>query len=93
MYHQIQLVGRSALPPAHDNSEPPRLNLQVQLDDNLKAHVLQPDGTYEKIDRRGKAPVGAQDTFCREAEAAVREAEESADPVNTRVFVPVESDD
>ena len=67
--------------------------LQVQLDDNLKAHVLQPDGTYEKIDRRGKAPVGAQDTFCREAEAAVREAEESADPVNTRVFVPVESDD
>ena len=65
--------------------------LQVQLDDNLKAHVLQPDGTYQKIDRRGKVPVGAQDTFCREAVEIVRNYHRSQDPVNTRVFVPAES--
>ena len=65
--------------------------LQVQLDDNLKAHVLQPDGTYQKIDRRGKVPVGAQDTFCREAVEIVKNYHHSQDPVNTRVFVPAES--
>lgn len=25
--------------------------LKIQLADNVKAHILQPDGTYEKIDR------------------------------------------
>ncbi len=65
--------------------------LEVQLEDNLKAHVLKPDGSYEKIDRRGKAPVGAQDTFCGEAAAAVKAHQALQDPVNTRVFVPVES--
>ena len=28
--------------------------LEVQLADNVKAHVLQPDGSYEKMDLRGK---------------------------------------
>ncbi len=65
--------------------------LEVQLEDNLKAHVLKPDGSYEKIDRRGKEPVGAQDTFCGEAKAAVKAHQAMQDPVNTRVFVPVES--
>ena len=67
--------------------------LQVQLDDNLKAHVLQPDGTYQKIDRRGKLPVGAQDTFCRQAVEAARTAHESLDPLVTRVFIPAEPRD
>jgi polyphosphate kinase len=66
--------------------------LQVQLDDNLKAHVLQPDGSYQKIDRRGKAPVGAQATFCREAVEAVQNLQEDREPVNVRVFTPVESE-
>ncbi len=65
--------------------------LEVQLEDNLKAHVLQPDGSYVKVDRRGKMPLGAQDTFCGEAVAAARAVEARQDPVNTRVFVPVES--
>ena len=65
--------------------------LQVQLDDNLKAHVPQSDGTYQKIDRRGKMPVGAQDTFCREAVEAVKTVHENFDPVKTRVFIPAES--
>lgn len=67
--------------------------LKVQLNDNLKAHVLQPDGTYQKIDRRGKLPVGAQDTFCREAVEAAETAHESLDPMVTRVFIPAEPRD
>lgn len=65
--------------------------LQVQLDDNLKAHILMPDGTYQKIDRRGKISVGAQDTFCQEAVKTVKTIHESYNPVNTRVFIPIEN--
>ena len=65
--------------------------LEVQLHDNLKAHVLGADGIYQKIDRRGKPSVGAQDTFCQEAVKTVKDIREGLDPVNTRVFIPVES--
>ncbi len=68
--------------------------LKVQLEDNVKAHVLQPDGTYEKIDKRGKALVNAQEQFCQEAIAMAKEAEAAAaghDVRNTRVFVPAEA--
>ena len=64
--------------------------LRVQLDDNVKAHVLQPDGTYEKIDKRGKVLVAAQEQFCQEAIAMAREASSGPDVHNTRVFVPAE---
>ena len=45
--------------------------LDVEFEDNVKAHVLQPDGTYEKIDKRGKMLVNSQEIFCREAEHLV----------------------
>ena len=67
--------------------------LQVQLEDNVKAHVLQPDGTYEKIDKRGKVLVCAQEQFCEEAIAMAKKAAEEAghDVHNTRVVVPAEA--
>jgi len=65
--------------------------LRVQLEDNVKAHVLQPDGSYEKIDKRGKVLVAAQEQFCREADEAARIQTESSDIHDTRVFVPVEA--
>lgn len=65
--------------------------LKVQLDDNVKAHVLQPDGTYDKIDKRGKVLVAAQEQFCREAEEAVRQQTEGLSIHDTRVFVPAEA--
>ena len=67
--------------------------LQVQLEDNVKAHVLQPDGTYEKIDKRGKVLVCAQEQFCEEAIAMAKKAAEEAGHYvhNTRVFVPAEA--
>ena len=65
--------------------------LKVQLEDNVKAHILMPDGSYEKIDKRGKVLVNAQETFCEEAVQAVKEELDKIDPVSSRVFVPVES--
>ncbi len=56
--------------------------LDLQLADNQKAHLLQPDdvidkekgspvdiygGIYKKVERRGKAPVSSQIQFCKEA--------------------------
>ena len=57
--------------------------LDMQLRDTMKAHVMMPDGSYEKVDRRGKQLLCAQDEFVREAKAAV------ADPkgvTHERVF-------
>ncbi|MEG0688783.1 MAG: polyphosphate kinase 1, partial [Hungatella sp.] len=65
--------------------------LQVQLEDNVKAHILQPDGSYEKIDKRGKVLVNAQEVFCEEAILAVQEELNKQDPVSKRIFVPIES--
>ena len=64
--------------------------LKVQLADNVKAHILQPDGTYEKIDKRGKVLVTAQEQFCEEAVAMAKAATARDDVHNTRVFVPSE---
>ncbi|MBE5868531.1 MAG: RNA degradosome polyphosphate kinase [Lachnospiraceae bacterium] len=59
--------------------------LEVQLKDTLKAHVLQPDGIYEKVDRRGKEAICAQEVFCQEAREAVDKKKEEA---GRRVFIP-----
>ena len=65
--------------------------LEVQLADNVKAHVLQPDGSYEKVDLRGKQKICSQDQFCEEAAAAVRRKLEEQEPRDRRVFIPAES--
>lgn len=61
--------------------------LDVQLSDNTKAHLLQPDGSYMKPDRRGKAPICAQDFFCKEA---IERNKKSDDTKEYRVFIPAE---
>ncbi len=61
--------------------------LKVQMTDNIKRRLLLPDGSYEKIDRRGKTPLSAQDYFCQEA---TRRASLSKDPMDSRVFIPAE---
>ena len=42
--------------------------LKTELKDNVKAHVLEIDGTYQKIDKRGKKLVDSQAIFCEEAD-------------------------
>lgn len=61
--------------------------LDIQLADTLKAHELKPGNTYEKIDKRGKTLLCAQEYFCEEAK---KRAEVTADPALTRVFIPAE---
>lgn len=64
--------------------------LQLQLKDNVKAHILQADGTYEKIDKRGKTLVNSQDLFCQEA---IEEGKMENDIIRKRRFIPEERAD
>ena len=65
--------------------------LEVELEDNVKAHVLQPDGSYEKEDKRGKVLVNSQEQFCQEAVRMAQAGREDDGPELTRVFRPIES--
>jgi len=60
--------------------------LESQLKDNMKAHILQPSGNYEKANRRGQAAYCAQEVFCQEARAMIIAEKESQH--NNRVFIP-----
>ncbi len=59
--------------------------LECQLRDTVKASVLQPDGSYEKADKRGREAFNAQLAFCKEARELAR-AEKNIG--NRRVFIP-----
>ena len=61
--------------------------LEVELMDNVKAHILGQDGEYEKIDKRGKVLFDSQDQFCKEAK--VKKAKDKG-KYKERVFIPVE---
>ena len=61
--------------------------LHSQLGDNRKASVLQGDGTYEKVSRRGRLPYGSQEAFYQEAVSEARDFFEGGGAV-TRTFVP-----
>ena len=58
---------------------------------NVKAHILKTDGSYEKVDKRGKVLVNSQDQFCEEAIQMAKECQDAKDPVAARIFQPIES--
>ena len=62
--------------------------LDLEFRDNVKAHLLQPDGTYVKPDKRGKTQINSQMGFCMEAteKASLHKHEEK----KSRVFIPAE---
>lgn len=61
--------------------------LECQMKDNVKAAILKPDGSYERVNRRGKLRYVSQEAFCQEAMEKAKETE--ADTVrNSRVFEP-----
>ncbi len=62
-----------------------KLILNSQLRDTVKAQVLQPDGTYAKVDKRGKEVFNAQLSFCKAAQAAAKEKSEA---MQKRIFIP-----
>lgn len=61
--------------------------LNTQLEDNVKSHILQSDGEYVKIDKRGKKLVNSQEQFCKEAKKAIPKQKNI---YQERVFVPAE---
>ncbi len=61
--------------------------LNNQLRDTVKAQILQPDGTYEKVDKRGKESFNSQEAFCQEAIQKAKAGQE--EPVTSRrTFIP-----
>ena len=48
---------------------------------------MQPDGSYEKQDLRGKSKLCAQEYFCREAEKRANKKKKTGEKKNT--FTPV----
>ena len=59
--------------------------LEGELKDTVKAHVLKPDGNYDKVDKRGKVIYNSQLEFSLEAKAAAGLGKKAADD---RVFIP-----
>ena len=64
--------------------------LEVLLADNKKAYYLNDKGEYERLDKRGKKLISAQETFCREALKSQKKEEKGK---MDRVFVPVKAVD
>lgn len=77
--------------------------LDVQLEDNVKAQLMQPDGSYERVSELLKRENGAhsdkdymrieaQMVFCKEAQQKAKAVSDDADVHNSRVFVPMKSE-
>lgn len=62
--------------------------LELELADNVKSRIMDENGNYVRIDKRGKEVVNSQLIFCEEAKKYAPK-EEITD--NGRVFIPAES--
>ena len=62
--------------------------LEVQLKDTVRANFLAPDGTYHKLDLRGKDKIDSQQMLIDLADAAVAERHKAIDK---HEFIPEES--
>ena len=63
--------------------------LNIQLADTLKAHIMKPDGNYDKVDKRGKTPLASQEYFCQEA---MERARAMKDKHIEHTFIPMENE-
>ena len=63
--------------------------LNIQLADTLKAHIMKPDGNYDKVDKRGKTPLASQEYFCQEA---MERARAMKDKHIEHTFSPMENE-
>lgn len=62
--------------------------LEVELADTVRANFLQPDGSYKKLDLRGKEKIDSQQKLIELADAAIAERHKNIDK---REFIPEES--
>lgn len=63
--------------------------IKLLLADTVKARVLNPDGKYDRIDKRGKEIICAQAQFAQMAKAAAEKVQK--DVPGSRTFIPKES--
>jgi polyphosphate kinase len=59
--------------------------LEISLADTMQARICQEDGTYHRVDRRGKVALNSQDYFIKWAYDQIKEEKE---PVGQRKFIP-----
>lgn len=59
--------------------------LEGELKDTVKAHILKPDGSYDKVDKRGKIIFNSQLEFALEANRAAKASKKTVDD---RIFIP-----
>lgn len=64
--------------------------LNIQLEDTLKAYIMNSDGLYVKQDLRGRKKVDAQQTFCKNA---LETAKNESNKKGARVFIPQKKDE
>ncbi len=62
--------------------------LRLELEDTVRSHFLQSDGTYHKADLRGKVKLDSQIELCK---VAILSASDKKLRQETRIFVPSES--
>ncbi|MGC8256756.1 RNA degradosome polyphosphate kinase [Leuconostoc mesenteroides subsp. jonggajibkimchii] len=63
---------------------------EIMWADNVKTRVLQPDGSFDKIDRRGLSSVNAQEMFIAESMVKQIELKQQQDRENTqKEFEPI----
>ena len=64
------------------------------VDVDLMAHIMQPDGSYEKQDLRGKVKLDSQMYFAEEARKRSAKPEDADAAIShDRVFIPIEAEE
>jgi len=66
--------------------------LDVELEDNVKASILLPDGRYEKIRRAGSEKKNSQEIFIKEAKAEYESTIKAGKTEDGRTFIPLKGE-
>ena len=66
--------------------------LEVELEDNVKASILLPDDSYEKVKKNNEAKKNSQEIFVKEAKAAYENAIKAGKAEDDRTFIPLKGE-
>ena len=66
--------------------------LDVELEDNVKASILLPDGRYEKIRRAGSEKKNSQEIFIKETKAEYESTIKAGKTEDGRTFIPLKGE-
>jgi len=66
--------------------------LEVELEDNVKASILLPDDSYEKVKKNNEAKKNSQEIFVKEAKASYENAVKAGKAEDDRTFTPLKGE-